>query len=148
MAGSQQTFNKKDQEKKRLKKRLDKQQKLADRKANAQGSSFENMLAYVDEYGNITDTPPDPATRGKIDAGQIEIGVPKREKVETPSVRNGSVEFFNHSKGFGFIKELNSQEKYFVHVNSLTEEIRENDKVTFEVERGMKGMSAVRVKKV
>ena len=148
MAGSQQTFNKKDQEKKRLKKRLDKQQKLADRKANAQSSSFENMLAYVDEYGNITDTPPDPATRGKIDAGQIEIGVPKREKVETPTVRNGSVEFFNHSKGFGFIKELNSQEKYFVHVNSLTEEIRENDKVTFEVERGMKGMSAVRVKKV
>jgi len=148
MAGSQQTFNKKDQEKKRLKKRLDKQQKLADRKANTQGSSFENMLAYVDEYGNITDTPPDPANRGKIDAGKIEIGVPKREKVDTPSVRNGSVEFFNHSKGFGFIKELNTQEKYFVHVNSLTEEIKENDKVTFEIERGLKGMSAVRVKKV
>jgi len=148
MAGSQQTFNKNDQEKKRLKKRLDKQQKLADRKANAQGGSFENMLAYVDEYGNITDTPPDPANRGKIDAGKIEIGVPKREKVETPSVRNGSVDFFNPSKGFGFIKELNTQEKYFVHVNSLTEEIKENDKVTFEIERGLKGMNAVRVKKV
>jgi cold shock CspA family protein len=148
MAGSQQTFNKKDQEKKRLKKRLDKQQKLAERKANSQGGSFENMLAYVDEYGNITDTPPDPATRKKIDAGRIEIGVPKREKIEVPAIRNGRVEFFNHSKGFGFIKELDTQEKYFVHVNNLTEEIKEGDLVAFEIERGMKGMSAVRVKKV
>jgi cold shock CspA family protein len=148
MAGSQQTFNKKDQEKKRLKKRLDKQQKLAERKANSQGGSFENMLAYVDEYGNITDTPPDPANRKKIDAGRIEIGVPKREKIEVPAIRNGRVEFFNHSKGFGFIKELDTQEKYFVHVNNLTEEIKEGDLVAFEIERGMKGMSAVRVKKV
>jgi cold shock CspA family protein len=106
------------------------------------------MLAYVDEYGNITDTPPDPANRKKIDAGRIEIGVPKREKIEVPAIRNGRVEFFNHSKGFGFIKELDTQEKYFVHVNNLTEEIKEGDLVAFEIERGMKGMSAVRVKKV
>ena len=148
MAGSQETFNKKDKEKKRLKKRLDKQQKLAERKANSPGGGLENMIAYVDEYGNITDTPPDPASRKKIDAGSIEIGVPKREMVETPSVRKGRIEFFNHSKGFGFIKELESQEKYFVHVNGLTEEVKENDTVTFELERGFKGMSAVRVKKV
>ena len=51
-------------------------------------------------------------------------------------------------KGFGFIKEIDTQEKFFVHVNSLKEEIREGDKVTFEVERGMKGMNAVRVNKV
>jgi cold shock CspA family protein len=148
MAGSQETYNKRDQEKKRLKKRLDKQQKLADRKANSSGGGLDNMIAYVDEYGQITDTPPDPSTRKKIDAGSIEIGVPKRESVETPSVRKGRVEFFNHSKGFGFIKEVDSQEKFFVHVNSLTEEIREGDMVTFELERGFKGMSAVRVKKV
>jgi cold shock CspA family protein len=148
MAGSQETYNKRDQEKKRLKKRLDKQQKLADRKANSPGGGLDNMIAYVDEYGQITDTPPDPATRKKIDAGSIEIGVPKRETVETPSVRKGRVEFFNHSKGFGFIKEVDSQEKFFVHVNNLTEEIREGDVVTFELERGFKGMSAVRVKKV
>ena len=148
MAGSQQTFNKKDKEKKRLKKRLDKQQKLADRKANSQGGGLDNMIAYVDENGHITDTPPDPANRKKIDAGSIEIAVPKREMVETPSVRNGRVEFFNHSKGFGFIKELDTQEKYFVHANSLIEEIKEGDMVTFELERGFKGMSAVRVNKV
>lgn len=148
MASSQETFNKRDKEKKRLKKRLDKQQKLADRKANSQGGGLENMMAYVDENGHITDTPPNPANRKKIDAGSIEIGVPKREMEETTSIRKGRVEFFNHSKGFGFIKELDTQEKYFVHVNSLIEEIKENDMVTFEIERSFKGMNAVRVKKV
>ena len=148
MASSQETYNKRDQEKKRLKKRLDKQQKLADRKANSQGGGLENMIAYVDENGQITDTMPNPANRKKIDADSIEIGVPKREAVEVPSVRKGRVEFFNHSKGFGFIKELDSQEKYFVHVNNVTEEIKENDMVTFELERGFKGMSAILVKKV
>ena len=148
MASSQETYNKRDQEKKRLKKRLDKQQKLAERKANSPGGGLENMIAYVDEYGNITDTPPDPANRKRIDAGSIEIGVPKRETVETPSVRKGRVEFFNHSKGFGFIKEADSQEKFFVHANNLIEEIKEGDNVSFELERGFKGMSAVRVKKI
>jgi len=148
MASSQETFNKRDQEKKRLKKRIDKQQKLADRKANSQGGGLDNMIAYVDEYGNITDTPPDPSTRKKIDAGSIEIGVPKRETVESPAIRKGRVEFFNQAKGFGFIKESDSQEKFFVHANSLVEEIREGDMVSFELERGFKGMSAVRVNKV
>jgi cold shock CspA family protein len=148
MAGSQETFNKKDKEKKRLKKRLDKQQKLADRKANSQGGGLENMMAYVDENGRITDTPPDPANRKKIDAGSIEIGVPKREKEEAISIRKGRVDFFDSSKGFGFIKDIDTQERYFVHINSLIEEIKESDMVTFEIERGLKGMNAVRVKKV
>jgi len=148
MAGSQETFNKKDKEKKRLKKRLDKQQKLAVRKANSQGGGLENMIAYVDENGQITDTPPDPANRKKIDAGSIEIGVPKREMVEVSPIRNGRVDFFDSSKGFGFIKELETQERFFVHVNGLIEEIKESDTVTFEIERGLKGMNAVRVKKV
>ena len=67
---------------------------------------------------------------------------------ETTTIRKGRVEFFNHSKGFGFIKELDTQEKYFVHVNNPTEEIKETDMVTFEVERTIKGMNAIRVKKV
>ncbi|MCK9204752.1 MAG: cold shock domain-containing protein [Bacteroidales bacterium] len=148
MAGSQETFNKKEKEKKRLKKRLEKQQKLADRKANSKGGGFDNMVAYVDENGNITDTPPDPADRKIIDVDSIKIGVPKREKEEINPIRNGRVEYFNHSKGFGFIKDIDTQQKYFVHVNNLTEEINESDMVTFEIERGFKGMSAVRVKKV
>jgi cold shock CspA family protein len=144
---SQETFNKKEKEKKRLKKKLEKKQKRDERRANSEGGGLENMIAYVDENGNITDTPPDPKKKKVISAKSIEIGVPKREEVVTDIVRKGRVEFFNHSKGFGFIKETGTQEKFFVHVNGLLEEIMENDMVTFELERGLKGMNAVSVKK-
>ncbi len=147
MAKSQTTFNKREKEKERLKKRLEKVQRKEERKSNAQGGDFESMLAYVDEFGNITDTPPDPSKKKVIDANSIEIGVPKREETE-PEILIGRVEFFDDSKGFGFIREKESQEKYFVHVSQLLEKIAEGDIVTFDLERGMKGMNAVQVKKV
>jgi len=148
MAKSQETFNKKEKEKLRLKKRQDKQQKQEDRKANNQGGGLDSMIAYVDEFGNITDTPPNLDNKKKISAESIEISIPKREYVEVDPIRKGKVEFFNDSKGFGFIKELTTQEKYFVHVHGLLQPVVEGDMVTFELERGMKGMNAVRVKKV
>lgn len=58
----------------------------------------------------------------------------------------GTVKFFNETKGFGFIKSKDSGEEVFVHVSGLIDEIRENDQVEYEVERGKKGMNAVRVK--
>ena len=64
------------------------------------------------------------------------------------AVRKGKVEFFNDQKGFGFIKEDVTQEKYFVHVHGCTEEIKENDNVSFELEQGLKGLNCVRVKKI
>lgn len=149
MAKSQETFNKKEKEKKRLKKKLEKQKKREARKAaSAEGGGPDSMIAYVDEFGNITDTPPDPSKKKKINVKNIEIGIPKKEEEEVSAIRKGRVEFFDDSKGFGFIKELNSHEKHFVHVNGLIDEIMENDMVTFELERGMKGMNAVRVRKV
>jgi len=148
MAKSQESINKKDKETKRFKKQKDKQQKSEERKKNSQGGGLENMMAYVDEYGNVTDTPPDPSKKKLIDVNSIELGVPKRDEEDTSTIKKGRVDFFNDSKGFGFIKELVTQEKYFVHVNGLLEEIKENDMVTFELERGLKGMNAVRVKKV
>ncbi|MCF6168430.1 cold shock domain-containing protein [Lutibacter sp.] len=146
MAGSQETFGKKEREKKRLKKRKDKLLKKEERKAKGQGSEF----VYVDEYGQLTDTPPDPTRKIKVDASTIEIGIPKKEdRVEEPEEnKEGKVSFFDTSKGFGFILDSRSQEKYFVHVSGLIDEIKENDKVTFELERGLKGMNAVRVKKI
>jgi len=105
------------------------------------------MMAYVDENGILTNTPPDPTKKKVIDANSIKIAVSKREEEDTLAIRNGKVEFYNDSKGFGFIKDLATQEKYFVHVNGLIDEIKENDMVTFELERGLKGMNAVRVKK-
>jgi cold shock CspA family protein len=147
MAKSQETFNKKEKEKKRLKKRKDKQEKLEERRSNPQGGGFDNMIAYVDELGHIVDTPPDLTNKEKIDLESIEISIPKKEKVEEEPIKKGKVDYFNDSKGFGFIKELETQEKYFVHVNGLIDRIQENDIVTFELERGLKGMNAVRVKK-
>ncbi|GGX04038.1 cold-shock protein [Aquimarina muelleri] len=148
MAKSQQTFNKIEKEKKKLKKREDKQKKKIERKANSnKGNGLDSMIAYVDENGYLTDTPPDPSKKKKIKAENIEIGVPKREKEEFDPVRKGKVAFFNDSKGYGFINDDETQERYFVHVNGLINEVKENDRVTFELERGQKGMNAVRVKK-
>ena len=146
MAGSQETFGKKEREKKRLKKKQDKLLKKDARKSAEQNSEF----IYVDEYGQLTDTPPDPTRKIKVDASTIEIGIPKKEdRAEEESAdKTGKVSFFDTSKGFGFILDTNSQDKYFVHVSGLLEEIKENDKVTFELERGLKGMNAVRVKKI
>ena len=58
----------------------------------------------------------------------------------------GTVKFFNESKGFGFIVDNQSNEEYFVHVSGLVDEIREDDKVEFELKEGRKGMNAVDVK--
>ncbi|RNL92668.1 cold shock domain-containing protein [Sinomicrobium pectinilyticum] len=149
MARSQESFGKKEREKKRLKKKKEKQQKKDERKAGPKNNSLEDMLVYVDEYGRLTDTPPDPANKIEIDAESIEIGVPKKaEEDEVPAEREGKVAFFNHSKGYGFIREQSSGEKYFVHINGLIDEVEEDDKVTFELEKGLKGLNAVRVKRV
>jgi CspA family cold shock protein len=61
-------------------------------------------------------------------------------------MNNGTVKFFNESKGFGFIKDANSVKEYFVHSSGLKENIRENDEVTFDLEEGKKGLNAVNVK--
>jgi cold shock protein len=58
----------------------------------------------------------------------------------------GTVKFFNESKGFGFIKEENTQKDYFVHSSGLIDIIRENDQVIFDLEMGKKGLNAVHVK--
>jgi cold shock CspA family protein len=148
MAKSQQSFSKKEKEKKRLKKRQDKLKKQEERKANAKSSELDDMMAYVDEFGNITDTPPDPTKKEKVNTESIEISIPKKEVVEVDPIRKGRVDFFDTSKGFGFIIEQETQERFFVHVKGLTEDVKENDRVSFELEQGMKGWNAVRVKKI
>ncbi len=147
MARSTETFNKKEREKKRQKKSLDKKEKAQDRKANStKGKSLDDMMAYIDEYGNITSTPPDPSRKLKVNSQDIQIAVPKQETIVEDIVRTGIVAFFNEAKGYGFIKDMQSQESIFVHANALSEPIKENNKVTFEVEPGQKGPTAVKVK--
>jgi cold shock CspA family protein len=148
VAKSQETFNKKEKEKKRLKKRQDKLLKKDERKKSSPGGGLDNMMVYLDENGNFHDTPPDLSKVKKIKAESIEIGIPKREEEEYDPIKVGRIDFFNDQKGFGFIKEKDTQEKYFVHINGMIDECNEGDNVQFELERGMKGMIAVKVKRV
>jgi len=144
------TFGKKENQKKRLKQRQDKAEKMAERKANAKkGKSLDEMMAYLDENGNISSTPPDPKRKKVFKQEDMQIGIPKledREQVEM--LRTGVVTFFNNEKGFGFIKDSQTQESVFIHINQLSEPIKENEKVSFMVQMGPKGANAVDVKKI
>ncbi|MBT1690050.1 cold-shock protein [Dawidia soli] len=144
------TFSKRENEKKKEQKKKEKEQRKADRKANAKsGQSLDDMMAYVDENGNITSEPPDP-TRKKtvINENDIVIGSRNIGGQEAPAARKGRVSYFNTSKGYGFIKDLMTQESIFVHANSLTTPIKEGDMVSFETENSAKGLNAVQVKKI
>ena len=150
MGKSQETFNKKEKEKKKLQKRQEKQEKKEERQSNAvNGNNLENMLAYLDENGNIISTPPDPRKKKVINAEDIQLGAAKQQPVdETEVLRSGVVTMFNESKGYGFIKDSKTADSLFVHINSLVDRIKEGDKVTFEVEVTHKGKNAVDVKKL
>jgi len=63
-------------------------------------------------------------------------------------MNKGTVKFFNDTKGFGFIKDENSNQEYFVHVSGLVHEIQQNDEVTFDLQDGKKGLNAINVKRV
>jgi cold shock CspA family protein len=140
------SFGKKEKEKKKAKKREEKAKRKAERKQASEEGGGGVPMAWVDEFGNILDSPPDPTAKKEvIKAEDIELGIPKKEEVEEETVREGTVSFFNHDKGFGFIKIKNSHESIFVHVNGCTESIDEGNRVQFETEPGQKGPVAVKV---
>ena len=60
--------------------------------------------------------------------------------------KEGTVKFFNNQKGFGFISQNDNRNEIFVHVTGLIDEIRENDRVEYDVEEGKKGLNAINVK--
>ncbi len=62
-------------------------------------------------------------------------------------MKKGTVKFFNEVKGFGFIKDNESDNEYFVHATGLIDKIKEGDEVTFELKEGKKGLNAVNVKR-
>ena len=147
MGRSQETFNKKEVRSRKEKKRTEKEQKRAKRKSEGKKSNFDDMIAYVDEFGMITSTPPDPDKKTVIIAEDIELKVTKNKPENTPDfVRKGVVTFYNESKGFGFIRDLESNQRVFVHANNLIEPVKENNVVIFEIGKGPKGLSALKVK--
>jgi cold shock CspA family protein len=142
------TWNKKEREKKKQQDRKQKEEKKLERKENSKkGKSLDDMMAYLDENGNISSQPPDPRKKITINAEDIEIGVPKqRDPDPNELLRRGVVTFFNDDKGFGFIKDQETKESIFVHINSSQDELKENSRVVFEVEKGPRGLNAVNVK--
>jgi len=144
------TWNKKEREKKKQQAKKEKAERKQERKEHAKdGNNLDDMIAYLDENGNLSSKPPDPRKKITVNVEDIEIGVPKQEAVNPEDlIRKGTVTFFNDAKGYGFIKDQDSQESIFVHINSLTEAIKEHNKVTFELEMGPKGANAVNVKLV
>lgn len=144
------SWNKKEREKKKQQEKKEKEQRKKERKEQSGNSKGLNeMMAYVDENGNITDTPPDPSRRKEIKLEDIEIGVPEYvPPTQEELTHTGKITFFNTEKGFGFIKDQVTQESVFVHNNNLASPVKENDKVSFEVENGPRGLMAVNVKKI
>lgn len=137
------TVGKRENEK-RLAKREEKQKKKDSKKLSSK-SSFDDMIAYVDENGMITSTPPaENIKKEEINLDEIIIATPKKED-EEPVILRGRVEFFNEARGFGFIKDLAGVDKYFFHVNNVVGNISEGNIVTFDLERGVKGMNAVNI---
>ena len=131
------TVGKRENEKKRLAKREEKQKKKDSKKLSSK-SSF-------DENGMITSTPPaENIKKEEINLDEIIIATPKKED-EEPVILRGRVEFFNEARGFGFIKDLAGVDKYFFHVNNVVGNISEGNIVTFDLERGVKGMNAVNI---
>ena len=133
--------NKRDSEKKKQEKRLEKQKKKDERKQSGT-NSFDEMIAYVDEHGRLTSIPPDQQERGTISNEAPAIQTPKKEY--TPN--KGRVEHMNDEKGYGFIKESGSTNKYFFHFSTLDIVVKVGDAVFFDLERGKKGMNAINIR--
>jgi cold shock CspA family protein len=120
---------------------------MQDRKSNNnKGKSLEDMMAYIDEYGNISSVPPAEHRKVEINLEDIQLGAAPiiPESIE----KTGVVSFFNDEKGYGFIAEDKTRENIFVHSNQLLQPVKEKDRVTFEKERTPRGYSAIKVKKI
>lgn len=109
------TISKRDREKLKEQKRKEKQQRKEERQSNGP-SSFEDMIAYVDQFGVLHSVPQE-RLEEEVDASHIEVSVPKQEDVEVAPLM-GRIEYFNAAKGYGFVKDADCGEKYFFHISS------------------------------
>lgn len=146
MAKSKETYNKKSKEQKKQQQRREKQAKMEERKLNAsKGKSLEDMIAYVDENGNLSDKAPDPRLKKVFKAEEIRIQVTREDDKE--EIHSGTVQFLNEEKSFGFILDEGSKEKIFFHFSNLTEEVWLHDKVEYDLQAGERGWAAVNIKR-
>lgn len=147
MGRSKETYNKKEVRKKQEKKRKDKEARKLARKENANKLDNQDMIAYVDEFGNILSEPPDVSQKKDVKLEDIEISIPKgSEQTAEDYLKIGVVTFFNEQKGYGFIREQESKQNVFVHSKDIDGKIKEGNKVVFELGSGPRGPIATDVK--
>jgi len=146
MSRSKETFSKKNVRDKKAKKRKEKEKRRLEKKEQGTKKSFDDMIAWVDENGMISSTPPDLTRKKEIKAETIEVRVPKSETRLHNKIKTGKLKSFEESKGFGFIVDADTQESIFVHINDCLDDIDVGDRVEFETEKGVKGLKAVNVK--
>lgn len=102
---------------------------------------------YMGADGQLTTEKPENFMREEVSLDEIQISTPKKEELEQEDpVKIGIVNNFNSDKGYGFIKQKESNDSFFVHINNVEGTIKEGNKVSFEVEKGPKGLVAVKVK--
>ena len=137
------SYNKKEREKKKRKRKEEKAKKKLQRKEDGKSQEF----MYQDADGNLVETPPDPTRKREISLEEIQIGIPKKDKTDQSNLpRVGIVKFFNTEKGYGFIQDNETKESFFVHAKSLVDQVKDSDKVSFEIGKGPKGPVATAVK--
>ncbi len=145
MAKSRETFNKRSREIQRQKQKQEKKEKMQERRSQPKGKQLEDMIAYIDEDGNITNTAPDPRLKKVFKAEDIQIATPPGN--ERDSSHTGMINFFNEEKGFGFIVDAKFQQRIFFHSSQLQEPVKMHDKVKFDTENSDRGLVAIAVKK-
>src|SRR5262245_44869314 len=109
------SWNKKERENKKREQRKKKEEKMQMRKEHSADNkkSLDDMMAYLDENGNLTSKPPDPGKRKEFNVEDIEIGVPKHNHASDESTgKNGIVVHFDGKKGFGFIEDSQTHENF------------------------------------
>ncbi|RYZ24044.1 MAG: cold shock domain-containing protein [Chitinophagaceae bacterium] len=147
MARSKETFSKREVENKKRKQRQEKKERMAARKEQP-AKSFDDMIAYLDENGNLTTTPIDFKKKKVYKLEEIPDAVPKAEQFfADDSLHNGTVQYFGKSKGFGFIEDGTTGERIFMHKDQCNFPVQEGDKVTFLKRMGDRGLLAINVRK-
>lgn len=147
MGRAKETFGKKEVRNKQLKKRKDKEKRRLEKKEQGK-NSFDDMIAWVDENGQICSEPPSPENKLEVKAENIEVSIPRGGVKSIESVSKGKINNFDKSKGYGFINSNQYQDSIFFHINDCTQEVKAGDKVEFKTEKGHKGLKAVNIKKV
>ena len=149
MGRAHETSGKREMSLKKDKKRKDKAQKKLEKKEAKKSNNFDDMIAYVDEFGNISSTPADLSLKEKVNADEILVSVPRKtEESPKENIRTGVVTFIDSSKGYGFIKDSSSRQDVFVYLGNVKEPLKEKDTVTFEIIKTQRGPNAQNVKLV